>query len=84
MYVGAAPLRARVRFALRFEQLVIGRSSGRALGTQERLGSQCVKLDAEKRSCRTNLSQSTLFTLGSDFTIYRQKARRLIPVLAPK
>lgn len=28
-------------------------------------------------------SQSTLFTLDSDFEIYRQKGRRLIPLLAP-
>ena len=29
-------------------------------------------------------SQSTLFTLDSDFEIYRQKGRRLIPLLAPR
>jgi predicted nucleic acid-binding protein len=29
-------------------------------------------------------SQSTLFTLDSDFEIYRQKGRRLIPLLAPQ
>jgi len=29
-------------------------------------------------------SQSTLFTLDSDFAIYRQKGRRLIPLLAPQ
>ncbi len=29
-------------------------------------------------------SQATLFTLDSDFEIYRQKGRRLIPVLAPR
>lgn len=29
-------------------------------------------------------SQSTLFTLDSDFQIYRQKGRRLIPLLAPQ
>jgi predicted nucleic acid-binding protein len=29
-------------------------------------------------------SQSTLFTLDSDFEIYRQKRRRLIPLLAPR
>ena len=28
-------------------------------------------------------SQATLFTLDSDFEIYRQKGRRLIPLLAP-
>jgi predicted nucleic acid-binding protein len=28
-------------------------------------------------------SQPTLFTLDSDFEIYRQKGRRLIPLLAP-
>lgn len=28
-------------------------------------------------------SQTTLFTLDSDFEIYRQKGRRLIPLLAP-
>lgn len=28
--------------------------------------------------------QSTLFTLDSDFEIYRQKGRRLIPLLAPR
>jgi predicted nucleic acid-binding protein len=28
-------------------------------------------------------SQATLFTLDSDFQIYRQKGRRLIPLLAP-
>lgn len=29
-------------------------------------------------------NQSTLFTLDSDFEIYRQKGRRLIPLLAPR
>jgi uncharacterized protein len=29
-------------------------------------------------------SQSTLFTLDSDFEIYRQKGRRLIPLLTPR
>jgi predicted nucleic acid-binding protein len=29
-------------------------------------------------------SQSTLFTLDSDFGVYRQKGRRLIPLLAPR
>ena len=29
-------------------------------------------------------SQATLFTLDSDFEIYRQKGRRLIPLLAPQ
>lgn len=29
-------------------------------------------------------SHSTLFTLDSDFEIYRQKRRRLIPLLAPR
>jgi uncharacterized protein len=29
-------------------------------------------------------SQATLFTLDSDFEIYRQKGRRLIPLLAPR
>ncbi len=29
-------------------------------------------------------SQSTLFTMDSDFEIYRQKGRRLIPLLAPR
>ena len=29
-------------------------------------------------------SQSTLFTLDSDFETYRQKGRRLIPLLAPR
>jgi predicted nucleic acid-binding protein len=29
-------------------------------------------------------SQATLFTLDSDFAIYRQKGRRLIPLLAPR
>jgi predicted nucleic acid-binding protein len=29
-------------------------------------------------------SESTLFTLDSDFAIYRQKGRRLIPLLAPQ
>lgn len=29
-------------------------------------------------------SQATLFTLDSDFAIYRQKGRRLIPLLAPE
>ena len=28
-------------------------------------------------------SQATLFTLDSDFAIYRQKGRRLIPLVAP-
>ena len=29
-------------------------------------------------------AQSTLFTMDSDFEIYRQKGRRLIPLLAPQ
>jgi len=28
--------------------------------------------------------QGTLFTLDSDFSIYRQKGRRVIPILAPQ
>jgi len=28
-------------------------------------------------------SQATLFTIDSDFGIYRQKGRRLIPLVAP-
>jgi hypothetical protein len=28
-------------------------------------------------------SQATLFTIDSDFAIYRQKGRRVIPLLAP-
>jgi len=37
----------------------------------------------ERKRARECTPNATLFTLDSDFGIYRQKGRRLIPLLAP-